>query len=123
MSDTTFGEYTEQLRKQRDLSLRSTAKAVGVSPQYYSEIERGHRSALTPERLEKLRDYLGLTSEETETLFNKSAEARKVSEFDFSDYIRRRDYVMRALRVAKEIDATKEDWARFLNGIMDKYYK
>lgn len=74
MTDITFGEYAEQLRKQRGLSLRSTAKAVGVSPQYYSEIERGHRSALTPERLGKLRDYLGLSSEETETLFNKAAE-------------------------------------------------
>jgi transcriptional regulator with XRE-family HTH domain len=83
------------------VSLRSTAKAVGVSPQYYSEIERGHRSALTAERLNKLRDFFDLSTEETDTLFNKAAEARKISEFDFSDYIRQRDYVMKAFACSK----------------------
>jgi transcriptional regulator with XRE-family HTH domain len=110
-----FGEYAEVLRKQNGRSLRETAKAIGVSAQFYSEIEKGRRSALTAERLEKLKNFLELNKEETDTLFNKAAEARKVSEFDFSDYIIQRDYTMSALRVAKELDADEEDWQRFVD--------
>lgn len=113
--DYNFGEYAEVLRKQKGRSLRETAKAIGVSAQFYSEIEKGRRSALTAERLEKLKSFLELSKEETNTLFNKAAEARKVSEFDFSDYIIQRDYAMSALRIVKELDADEEDWQRFVD--------
>ena len=33
-----FGRYVETLRKSRGKSLRETAKAIKVSPQYYSEV-------------------------------------------------------------------------------------
>ena len=113
--DYNFGEYAEVLRKQKGKSLRETAKAIGVSAQFYSEIEKGRRSALTAERLEKLKSFFELSKEETNTLFNKAAEARKVSEFDFSDYIIQRDYAMSALRIVKELDADEEDWQRFVD--------
>jgi len=38
-----FGRYIEQLRKIRGKSLRETGKAIGVSPQFYSEVEKGRR--------------------------------------------------------------------------------
>jgi transcriptional regulator with XRE-family HTH domain len=119
-NEQVFGEYAEMLRKQKGKSLRETAKAIGVSAQFYSEIEKGRRSALTPERLEKFKAFIGLNSEETETLYNKAAEARKRSEFDFSDYIIQRDYAMSALRVAKELDADEEDWQRFIDELKQR---
>ena len=119
-SELSFGEYAESLRKQKGKSLRETAKAIGVSAQFYSEIEKGRRSALTAERLEKLRKFLGLDKDETDNLFNKAAEARKISEFDFSDYICQRDYAMSALRVAKELDADEEDWQRFIDELKQR---
>ena len=115
--EPTFGEYAEELRKQKGKSLRATAKAIGVSAQFYSEIEKGRRSPLTPERLEKLRDFFVLDAEETNRLFNKAAEGKKVTEFDFSDYIIQRDYAMSALRVAKELNADEEDWQRFVDDL------
>jgi len=63
-NEQTFGEYAEMLRKQRGKSLRETAKAIGVSNQFYSEIEKGRRSALTPERLEIFKTYLELDKAE-----------------------------------------------------------
>ena len=60
----------------RGLSLRSIATTIGVSPQYYNENERGNRSVLTAERLEKYRAYLGLIAKETGTLFNKNTEVK-----------------------------------------------
>ena len=119
-NEPSFGEYAEMLRRQKGKSLRETAKAIGVSAQFYSEIEKGRRSALTAERLEKLRSFLVLDKEETDTLFNKAAEARKISEFDFSDYIIQRDYAMSALRVAKELNADEEDWQRFIDELKQR---
>jgi transcriptional regulator with XRE-family HTH domain len=108
------------LRTKLRLKQSELAEKVGISRQALLEIEKGRRSALTPERLEKFKAFLGLNSEETETLYNKAAEARKRSEFDFSDYIIQRDYAMSALRVAKELDADEEDWQRFIDELKQR---
>jgi transcriptional regulator with XRE-family HTH domain len=112
----SFGEYIEALRKERGKSLRETAKAIDVSPQFYSEVEKGRRSAFTPERLEKLKNYFMLPEEQANLMYNKAAESHKRKEVpqDFSDYIVQRDYTMNALRVAKELNANEEDWSRFV---------
>ena len=115
MSDNLVVLRTKLRLKQSEL-----AEKVGISRQALLEIEKGRRSALTPERLEKFKAFLGLNSEETETLYNKAAEARKRSEFDFSDYIIQRDYAMSALRVAKELDADEEDWQRFIDELKQR---
>lgn len=116
-----FGKFIETLRRSRELSLRSTAQAIGVSPQYYSEVEKGRRSTLTPERLELLRTHLSLSDAEKHLLYDKAAEARKTSEVmlpqDFSDYIIQRDYTMAALRVCKELNANEADWKRFVDDL------
>jgi len=118
--EQAFGEYAESLRRRRGKSLRETARAIGVSAQFYSEIEKGRRSSLTTERLNEFIEYLELTEEETDTLFNKAAEARKVLEFDFSDYIVQRDYAMSALRLAKELNADEADWQRFVDELIHR---
>jgi len=120
-NEQSFGEYIEMLRRERGKSLRETAKAIEVSPQFYSEVEKGHRSAFTAERLEKLRAFFALPDEQADIMYNKAAESRKTSDVtvpqDFSDYIVQRDYAMSALRVAKELDANEEDWQRFVDDL------
>lgn len=114
----SFGEYIEDIRKSRHKSLRETAKAIGVSPQFYSEVEKNRRSAFTVERLEKLRDFLEMTPEEYQMMSNKAAESYKGKNVavpqDFADYIVERDYVMAALRTMKKMDADEADWKRMV---------
>ena len=55
-NEMSFGEYIEFLRRSKRKSIRQTAIAIGVSPQYYSEVEKSRRSVLNAERLAKLRD-------------------------------------------------------------------
>ena len=116
--EMTFGEYIEFIRKTKRKSLRQTAIAIGVSPQFYSEVEKNRRSALTVERLEKLRDFLEMTPEEYQTMSTKAAESYKGKNVavpqDFADYIVERDYVMAALRTMKEMDADEADWKRMV---------
>ena len=75
----SFGEYIEAIRKLRQKSLRKTAQAIGISPQFYSEVEKGRRPAFTADRLEMLKNFLQLTPEESEQMYNKAAESGYVT--------------------------------------------
>ena len=116
-----FGEYIKALRIAEDRSLRQTAIAIGVTPQFYSDIENRKRSVFTPERLESLKKYLHLSDEQTDIMYNKAAEARKnrcaYVPQDFSGYIIDREYVMAALRTAKSLDADRHDWQLFVDDL------
>ena len=116
-----FGEYIKALRIAEDRSLRQTAIAIGVTPQFFSDIENRKRNVFTPERLESLKKYLHLSDEQTDILYNKAAEARKTRcayvPQDFSGYIVDREYVMAALRTAKSLDADRNDWQQFVDDL------
>ena len=116
-----FGEYVKALRIAEDRSLRQTAIAIGVTPQFFSDIENRKRSVFTPERLDSLKKYLHLSDEQTDILYNKAAEARKARcayvPQDFSGYIVDREYVMAALRTAKSLDADRNDWQQFVDDL------
>jgi len=116
INDLRFGEYIEHLRKLSEKSMRQAALAIGVSPQFYSEVEKGRKSAFTKDRLEKLRNFLGLDDESSIIMYDKAADTHKgmVVPQDFSDYIVERDYAMAALRTAKELDANEKDWQVFV---------
>ena len=119
-----FGVYIEAIRKAKKKSLRKTAMAIGISPQFYSEVEKGRRSAFTAERLDALKEFLELTPEEAEQMYNKAAESYKGKNVavpqDFTDYIVERDYVMSALRTMKSMDAGEEDWKRMVQDFIER---
>lgn len=126
-NEMQFGDFIESVRLVKEKSLRETAKAIGVSPQFYSEVEKNRRCAFTADRLEKLRFFLILTDEQSEMMYDKAAESRKgkdaVVPQDFSDYIVERDYAMQALRVAKDLGADEEDWSRFIEALKKRKEK
>ena len=103
--------------------------AIGVSPQYYSEVEKGRKAVFTADKLEKLVSFLGLPKEEEEELYTKAAEAQTEASNnisvpqDFSDYIVEREYAMQALRTAKELNADAEDWQRFIDDLKKRKEK
>ena len=115
----SFGKYIESIRTARRKSLRETAKAIGVSPQFYSEVEKDRRGALTADRLALLKKFLEMSTEEAEEMSNKAAKSYKGKNVavpqDFADYIVERDYVMSALRTMKEMDADEEDWKKMVD--------
>lgn len=86
-----FGKYVETLRKSRGKSLRETAKALKVSPQYYSEVEKGRSSTFTAEKLKLLACFLLLNDEEAHTLYDAAAESRSSRDVatpqDCADYL------------------------------------
>lgn len=117
-NEQSFGGFIEAIRLASGKSLRETAKAIGVSPQFYSEVEKDRRCAFTADRLDKLKTFLGMDEDQATKMYNKAAESRKSKDVtvpqDFSDYIVERDYAMQALRLAKELGADEKDWERFV---------
>lgn len=124
--ELTFGKFIENKRKECEghPSLRATAAAIGVSPQFYSEVEKGKRSAFKTERLELLKNFLKLSEADANIMYQKAAESRSKGDKpvpqDLPEYIVERDYVMAALRVAKDLDAGEQEWLRFVQDLQTK---
>lgn len=120
----SFGKYIETLRKEKQKSLRETAKAIEVSPQFYSEVEKGRRSAFTNERLEKLAKFLLLDENQTYTLYDIAAAARTTHDVivpqDCVDYVFDNAYVVEALRLSKETGAGEAEWKVLLDELRSR---
>lgn len=116
-----FGKYVESLRKNKGKSLRETAKAIKVSPQYYSEVEKGRRSTFTAERLKLLARFLLLDDEESHVLYDMAAESRSSNDIvtpqDCADYMLGNSYVIEALRLSMETGAGEKEWQVFLDDL------
>ena len=114
----TFGAFVRQKRMALGISLRGLAARLGLSPVNMSNIETGRRPAPTREYLDKLAVELRLSREDREELLDLAARpnAQRVSA-DLPEYIMERDIVRAALRTAKEVDATDEEWQEFIDRI------
>jgi len=114
LKDMNFGEFIEFKRNEARISLRAAARSLDISPQFFSEVEKSRRSAFTPDKLELLANILKLNEDETYTMYDKAAETRRSSDIaipqDIPDYIMERDYVLSALRLAKEVNAGEDEW-------------
>lgn len=113
-----FGKYVESLRKNKGKSLRETAKAIKVSPQYYSEVEKGRSSTFTAERLKLLARFLLLDDEQSHALYDMAAESRSSNDIvtpqDCADYMLGNFYVIEALHLSMETGAGEKEWKVFL---------
>ena len=89
----TFGSFISTRRKEAKLNLRDTAKHLGISNGYLCEHE---------------------------ILLDLAADSRKTVPADLPDYIRQHDIVRAALRVAKEVDATDEEWKAFMEMLQNR---
>ena len=110
----TFGAFISTRRKEAKLNLRDTAKHLGISNGYLCDIEQGRRPAPEGAFVERISSFLELDKQEHEMLLDLAADSRQTVPADLPDYIRQHDIVRAALRVAKEVDATDEEWKALL---------
>lgn len=113
--EMTFGTFVRSKRQLREYSLRGFAGELGISPVYMCNIEKDRRPAPTSDILMKMAALFLLDKAETELFFDLAARSRqeRVSR-DLPDYIMERDIVRVALRTAKDVDATDEEWQEFI---------
>lgn len=111
----TFGEFLRSKREERSISCRQLAKELGVSIVFLSDVERGNRGSFYDmQMLEQIRLLLSLTDNDYITLLNLSGKQRNTIAPDILSYVRDRDYVSSALRVARDLNANEGDWNMFI---------
>lgn len=116
--EQTFGGFIRQKRMALGITLRGLAAQVELSPVYMSNIETDRRAAPTQDALDRLAAKLKLDKEEKQNFLDLAAKSKsqRVSA-DLPEYIMEKDIVRAALRTAKEVDATDQEWQEFIDRI------
>jgi transcriptional regulator with XRE-family HTH domain len=117
----TFGQFVREKRIERGLSLRSLSTKTEISPVYMSNIENDRRPAPSNDYLDRIISVLRLDKEDAEILYDLAAQSKEDTvSGDLPDYIMRRDVVRVALRTAKDVDATDEEWLEFIEKLRQR---
>lgn len=102
------------------MSLRTLAAKSGLSPVHLSNIENDRRPAPAKEYLDKMADVLHLDKEERITFYELAANSKGAMAEDLPDYIKAKSVVRVALRTAKDVDATDEEWQEFIEKLRSR---
>lgn len=121
MADTagykTFGAFLVATRKEREIPSLQVAEYLGISPSYYSDIEKGRRNPPSErENLAKLAQILCLQGDDLALFYDLAGKARDEAPPDLPDYINENQVVRVALRLAKDT-GSNEDWQRFIDDL------
>jgi transcriptional regulator with XRE-family HTH domain len=116
----TFGEFIVEKRKERDLSARQLAIAIGITPEYMCEIEKGRKSAISEEYTDKLIRVLLISGEELDKFYDLLAIAQNTVSADLTEYIMENELVRAAIRTAKKNRVPDEKWEKFIKEIIKK---
>jgi transcriptional regulator with XRE-family HTH domain len=118
----TLGGFITRKRNERDMTLRGLAQKVGISPVYLCNIEKGRRPMTAEETLDKIAAELLLNKDEKALLLDLAAKSKSIPivAADLPEYINERDIVRVALRTAKDVDATDEEWQEFIEKLQKR---
>ncbi len=117
---TTFGEFLQQKREEKLITLRKMADMLGFSAPFLSDVEKGRRNPPDLPKLEQISGILGLTKEEERFMFDLAGDKRETIAPDLPVYIMGRDYVAAALRTARDLDAGEEEWQQFIRELQER---
>ena len=112
----TFGPFIKEKRLLRQISLRKFAELLDISPVYMCNMEKDRNPAPKDDILSRMAELLLLSEQEAETLYDLAAKSKSTPTVskDLPEYIMDRDIVRVALRTAKDVDATDEEWQEFI---------
>lgn len=114
----TFGEYLKQKRLDKEITLRGFAKLVDISPVYLCDLEKGRKAAPSMEVMQKMVSKLALNKEESERFYDLVAleqTAKNPIPKDLNAFLKDNRVIVSALRTAKDLDATDEEWQDFID--------
>ncbi|HHX57135.1 MAG TPA: helix-turn-helix transcriptional regulator [Clostridiales bacterium] len=122
----TFGGFLSEIRKSKGVLSKDLAMHLGVSAVYICDVEKDRKAAPKSEYLEKISEYLGLSNDEQNTMYDLAATeqaCKKGISPDLPDYIMEKDIVRTALRTAKQYNIDDDEWLEFIEKIKRKSKK
>ena len=115
--EITFGGFLRQKRMSKEITLRKFAELSGLSPVHISNLETNQRHAPKDGALERMAAVLQLSKSDEERFYDLAAASTtspRVSG-DLPEYIMGHNLVKAALRTAKDVDATDDEWQEFID--------
>lgn len=117
----TFGEQLTNLRKEKKISLRELAAKMNISAAFLSDVSNGRKPPLTIDRLEKVKEILNLSDEEYASLNDLAGKWNDTRIApDLPEYLNSKPVARLALRTARDLDASDEEWLRFVKQLQKK---
>lgn len=118
-----FGLFVNNKRVEKKITLRGFANTIGISLVYASNIENGIRPAPSYEVLLKISKILVLNEDEQDLMFDLAAKSKNTPSIanDLVIYVNDNNIVYAALRKAKRLNISDEDWNDFIDNISEKY--
>lgn len=120
-----FGEYLREKRISRNLTLRNFATLINKAPSTISGIENGDKTAPSDEVLKSICLLLNLSVTEESLLYDLAAATKTNNPIpaDITQTLKSSSTIRIALRVAKQLDATDEEWEDFIRRLSEKREK
>ena len=118
MRKGTFGQFLSEKRLEKKVSIRRLALKLGISASFLSDVEKDRKTPFNNERIELVSRILNLTEEEKTIMLDLAGQSKKsVIAPDLPEYINDRDYVKVALRTARDVGASAEQWLKFVDDL------
>ena len=112
-----FGDFLQKKRTEKEITLRKMAEMIGITAPYLTDIEKDRRNPPEMEKLETIARILNLSEEEKAIMFDLAGKKRNSVAPDLPEYIMERDYVSAALRTARDLDASEQEWLNFVEDL------
>lgn len=117
----SFSGFMTAMRKRSGISIRKMAARLDISPAYYSDVEKGRRNPLDFPKLEQFGRIAGMERRELERLLDLAGAARGTVAPDIAGYISEHVSAVKALRLARTLEAENADWDYFADMLRAKY--
>ena len=118
LDDRSFGRFVRQRREEVGLTVRGMAAELEMSPAYLSDIEKGNRYSPT-KHMDRLRELLKISDDETQLFLDLASFNRDNQYEDINPYLGKQPLARVALRKARDIGLSDEQWKAFID-TMDK---
>ena len=109
-----FGEFVQEKREEKQITLRKFADTIGFSAPFWSDVEKDRRNPPEIDKLHLIARILNLTESENAIMLDLAGKKRNSVAPDLPNYIMERDYVAAALRTARDLDAGEKEWNEFI---------
>ena len=108
--ELSFGSYIRAKRLEKHVPALDLAREIGISNPYWCDIEKNRRNPPDIDKLEKLANLLELTPEEKGQMMDLAGEYREQAAPDLNAWILATPGLSTALRTARDIEASADEW-------------
>ena len=104
-------------RKDNQIALRQMARLFSISAPFLLDVEKGRKNPLSIEKLNMIQEILSLSAEDKDLMFDLAGDKRNEVAPDVPYYIKNRNIVIKAIRIARDLEATEEEWQQFIDNL------